>query len=83
MPDVFKREMQKGMYDGKYNTGGRAKGKKKKMREIKGKEFQLIRGNWLLVQYQISKRREKYEQENRMKNRKNAQRILRECNKKQ
>ena len=33
------------------------KGKKKKMNEIKGKELQLIRGNWLLIQYQISKRR--------------------------
>ena len=30
MPDVFKREMQKGRYDSIYNTGGRAKGKKKK-----------------------------------------------------
>ena len=49
--------MQKGKYDSKYNTGGRAKGKKKKIREIKGKELQLIRGNWLFIQYQKSKRR--------------------------
>ena len=49
--------MQKGKYDSKYNTGGRAKGKKKKIREIKGKELQLIRGNWLFFQYQKSKRR--------------------------
>ena len=57
MPDVFKREMQKGRYDNIYNTGGRAKGKTKKLRETKGKELQLIRGHWLLIQYQKSKRR--------------------------
>ena len=56
MPDVFERErereMQKGTDDSKYITGGRAKGKRKKMREIKGKELQIIRGNC-----QISKKK--------------------------
>ena len=49
MPDVFKREReretQKGKNGSKYNTAVWAKGKKK-MREINGKELQLIRGNW-------------------------------------
>ena len=48
MPEVFEsereREMQKSEHDNKYNTAGRAKGKKK-MRKLKGKELQLMRGN--------------------------------------
>ena len=70
MPGVFKRERerewQKGKDDSKYNTGGRAKGKKKKMGKIKGKELQVIGGNWFLIQSQISKRRNMSEKIERM-----------------